>query len=96
MSPHIKQVYRSLAGVARLLRDDVHGQIAIMLAVSSIAVLLAVGAGIDLARAYSAQLKLSEVATLACQYSTRPSVIRTATGSYSGANGFQHLSNGGG
>ena len=84
-----------MACLARLLdeirrfRTDRSGQIAIIFAISSLALMLGVGAGIDLARAYSARQKLSEVATLACQFSTRPSVVQTASTSYTGTNGFQ-------
>ena len=55
-------VWQRVVMLTRHLRADTRGQIAIMFAVSSIAIILSVGAAIDLARAYSAQLKLSEVA----------------------------------
>ena len=53
------------------------------------AVFAGLGAGVDLAKAFAARQRLSEVATLACQYSTRPSVAQTANASYAGTNGFQ-------
>ena len=49
--------------------------------------LTAMGAGLDLSRAYLARQKLSQVATLACQYASRPSVIDTSTASYNGTGG---------
>ena len=82
-------IVRSLREVFARFRSDDRGQIAIIFALSSVALLLGVGAGVDLARAYSARQRLSEVANLACQFSTRPSVSQTASSSYSGTNGFQ-------
>jgi hypothetical protein len=50
-------------------------------------IMTAAGAGMDLSQAYLARQKLSEVATLACQYASRPQVIQTSVPSYSGSNG---------
>jgi hypothetical protein len=49
--------------------------------------LAGVGAGIDLARAYTARQRLSETAILACQYASRSSIINTSTSSYTGTGG---------
>ncbi len=50
-------------------------------------IVTAAGAGMDLSRAYLARQKLSEVATLACQYASRPSILQTSLASYTGSNG---------
>ena len=63
------------------------GSVALLFALSAAALFGAVGAGVDLARTYTAKQKLSEVATLACQYASRPSVVQTASPTYSGQNG---------
>jgi Flp pilus assembly protein TadG len=84
--------HRLIARLARAalpprLTADTRGNVAILFAFSMTAIAVGVGASIDLARVYSAQQKLNEVATLACQYATRPSVIQTDASDYSGANG---------
>jgi hypothetical protein len=61
------------------------GSVTITFAASLLLLLAAGGAGIDLMRAYGDEQKLSEVATLACQYATRPSVIQTASTNYAGS-----------
>ena len=61
------------------------GNVAIIFALSSTVLLLGMGGAIDLARAYNASQKLTEVANLTCQYASRPSVIdiaSTSTSSY--------------
>ena len=85
----LKRWVVQLRGELGRFREDARGQIAIIFAISSLAILLGLGASVDLARAYSARQKLSEVATLACQYSTRPSVVQTGSSTYTGSNGFQ-------
>jgi Flp pilus assembly protein TadG len=67
--------------------NDISGNVAIIFAFSLVAITLATGGAIDLGRAYSARQKLYEVATLACQYASRPSVIQTDASNYSGSNG---------
>jgi len=57
------EIVRALAR----LRADARGGVAILFA--------ALGGAVDLGRAYSARQKLAEVATLACQYAGRPSVV---------------------
>jgi Flp pilus assembly protein TadG len=74
------------APLARFRRDQ-DGNVALIFAFSLIAIVLALGAAMDLARAYNARQKLYETATLACQYASRPSVIQTEAASYSGSNG---------
>jgi Flp pilus assembly protein TadG len=66
------------------LRRDRRGNIALTFAVSTILIMISVGAGMDLMRAYGDQQKLTEVAALTCQFATRPSVILTASTNYAG------------
>ena len=66
---------RAAARVGRRFRLDARGNVAIIFAFASTALLVATGSGIDLSRAYFARQKLSQVATLTCQYSIRPSVV---------------------
>lgn len=63
------------------------GQIAVVFGLSVTMIVTGVGAGIDLSRAFQAKQKLAEVATLGCQYASRPSVVQTSTSSYTGTNG---------
>jgi Flp pilus assembly protein TadG len=83
----MKAVRLKLWEVARRWRSDRSGNIAIIFAASSVALLLAFGGAVDLGRAYTAKQKLSQTATLACQFASRPSIIDTSTASYTGANG---------
>jgi Flp pilus assembly protein TadG len=76
-----------LLKVGRVFRADRSGQIAVIFGLSSVMIVTAAGAGMDLSRAYMARQKLSEVATLACQYASRPSIVQTSLASYSGSNG---------
>jgi Flp pilus assembly protein TadG len=76
-----------LADTVRRFRADRSGQIAVIFALSSVMVVTAGGAGMDLMRTYFARQKLSETAILACQYASRPSVIQTSLPSYTGSNG---------
>ncbi len=64
---------RLLAWVFRHFARDTRGNVAIIFALASTAMLVGIGSGIDLSRAYFARQKLSEVATLTCQFATRPS-----------------------
>jgi len=57
------QLLRSFGG-------DQRGNIAIAFALSCTLIFTAMGAGLDLSRAYLARQKISEVATLACQYAS--------------------------
>ena len=68
---------------------DRSGQIAILFAFGSLAVMMAIGGAVDLSRAYAARQRLSEVAALTCQYSNRPSVVDTANSTYGGSGGMQ-------
>ena len=58
-----------------------------MFGLTSTLLFMAMGGGIDLSRAYLARQKLSQVATLACQYASRPAIVDTSSSSYSGSNG---------
>ncbi len=73
---------RRLCGLWR----DAQGGVAIIFALSATALVAFLGAGLDLSRAVVARQELSNVATMACQYSTRPSVYSVA---YSNSNGVQ-------
>jgi hypothetical protein len=68
------------------------GQIAVMFGLTVMALLLGAGAGTDLMRAYQTRQKLSEVATLTCQYSSRPSVVQMANSAYVAPSGGQTYS----
>jgi Flp pilus assembly protein TadG len=68
-------------------RRDKSGNIALSFGLSCVMIFTAMGAGLDLSRAYLAKQKLVQVATMACQYASRPSVIDTSTASNSGSNG---------
>jgi Flp pilus assembly protein TadG len=67
--------------------DDQRGQIAVIFALSSTALVVGLGASVDLSRAFAARQKLSQVAELTCQYSVRPSVVATANSSYASTYG---------
>lgn len=67
---------RCLAAFSRFA-GHARGNVAIIFALSSVAIALGVGAALDLSGAYAARQRLSEVATLTCQYSVRPSVVNT-------------------
>ena len=70
-----RDLRRAFALAARRFRRDARGNVAIIFAFASAGLLLATGAGMDLSRAYFARQKLSQTATLTCQYATRPSVV---------------------
>jgi len=72
--------------LARFRRDE-RGNIALVFGLSCLMIFTAMGAGLDLSRAYLARQKLSQVATLSCQYASRPSVVDTSTASYTGSGG---------
>ncbi len=54
-------------------------------ALSSPVILMAVGGGIELGRVYSASQQLTQVADLACQYASRPSIVQYASASSGGS-----------
>lgn len=64
---------------------DVRGNIAMLFALSCSAAFIAMGAGLDLSRAFSARQRLSEVAALTCQYSVRPSIVILGSSSSGGS-----------
>lgn len=64
--------------------SDNRGSVAIIFALSTVMILVAVGAGLDLARAYQTRQKLAEVAMLGCQYATRPTIIAPVAASNAG------------
>ena len=83
-------VGRAVARAGRRFGLDTSGNVAIIFVVASSVMLLATGAGVDLARAYFARQKLSQVATMTCQYATRPSAVNTGANAYyvAGVNTF--------
>jgi hypothetical protein len=60
---------------------DRSGQVALVFAISTVALLTAVGSGLDLGRAYLTRQQLSATVALTCQYANRPSVAQVAFGS---------------
>jgi len=82
-------VWRNFADVlgafVRSLRSNSAGNVAILFALASPVLMMAVGGGIELARTYNAGQKLTEVADLACQYASRPSIIQYASSSNGGS-----------
>jgi Flp pilus assembly protein TadG len=66
-------------------RTDKRGSITILFALSVIMIFAAVGAGLDLSRAYQTRQKLAEVAMLGCQYATRPAILEPVAASNSGS-----------
>jgi Flp pilus assembly protein TadG len=70
----------------RGLWPNAQGGVAVIFALSATALIAFLGAGLDMSRALVARQELSNVAAMACQYSTRPSVYEVA---YSNNNGVQ-------
>jgi Flp pilus assembly protein TadG len=68
---------------------DARGGVAIIFALSATALVAFLGAGLDLSRALVARQELSNVATMACQYSTRPTVYSVAYSNNSGVQTYQ-------
>jgi len=73
-----------LRTLPRKFARDRRGVVAVTFALSAMAVILAVGAGLDLERAYVARQQLSAVATLTCQYANRPIIVSKWFGSCQG------------
>jgi Flp pilus assembly protein TadG len=84
---HTKIAYQKLLRTLARFGGDTRGNIALIFGLSSVMIFTAVGAGLDLSRAYLARQKLSQVATLACQYASRPAIVETSTASYNGSGG---------
>ena len=76
---------RRLRGLWR----DAQGGVAIIFALSATALIAFLGAGLDMSRAIVARQELSNVATMACQYSTRPSVYQVAYSNNNGVSTYQ-------
>lgn len=78
---------RSVAKFVKALQPfnaDERGNVALLFGLTVVMIFVAVGAGLDLARAYQTRQKLAEVAMLACQYATRPTIIAPVAASNSG------------
>ena len=78
---------RSVAKFVKALQPfnaDESGNVALLFGLTVVMIFVAVGAGLDLARAYQTRQKLAEVAMLACQYATRPTIIAPVAASNSG------------
>jgi hypothetical protein len=73
--------------VGRHFVTDRRGNVALLFGLSATVLFMAMGGGLDFARAYLARQKLSQIATLACQYASRPAIIGTSTSTYGGSNG---------
>jgi len=82
-----KLAYQKLLRTLTRFGSDTRGNIALIFGLSAVMIFTAVGAGLDLSRAYLARQKLSQVATLACQYASRPAIVDTSTASYNGSGG---------
>jgi Flp pilus assembly protein TadG len=68
----------------RRFNADKRGNVALLFGLTVVVIFVAIGAGLDLARAYQTRQKLAEVAMLACQYATRPAIIAPVAASNSG------------
>jgi len=68
----------------RKIWGNSRGSVAIIFAVAVVMLFTAVGAGLDLTRAYQTRQKLAEVAMLSCQYATRPVIVEPVAASNSG------------
>jgi len=77
-------ILRRLTRRFESFRADTHGSVTILFALSAIMIMVAVGAGLDLARAYQTKQKLAEVAMLGCQFATRPTITAPVSASSSG------------
>ena len=77
----IMRLITGLRTITRTFALDRRGAVAVTFAVSAVPLMVAVGAGIDLERAYTARQQLSAVAALTCQYANRPTVVTLAFGS---------------
>ena len=82
MMSSCRKVWSRFTASLRRFGSDGSGQIVIIFALASTAIVVAVGSGIDLSRAYVARQKLSEVATLTCQFANRSSIVATANTTY--------------
>ena len=71
---------------ASFLRSE-QGSLTTVFALTLVLIVIAAGGAIDLFGAYQNRQKLAQVAVLACQYASRPSIIQTASSSYSGTGG---------
>ncbi len=83
----LRHALSKLSLLSKRFASDKAANISILFGFSCVVIMIAVGSGIDLGRAYFAKQRLAETATLACQYASRPSIIDTSTASYSGSNG---------
>jgi Flp pilus assembly protein TadG len=79
--------HRTLPHICAALLKDRRGAVAVILAVALVMIVSAIGAGIDLMTAYSAQQKLTEVAALACQYAGKISNEAASTANANSATG---------
>jgi len=79
------QIAEMVFGVFRRLRAANAGNVAMIFALTSPMILMAVGGGIELARAYNGSQELTQVADLACQFASRPSIVQYANSSSTSA-----------
>ena len=71
-------LWKSARTILRRWTRNSTGNVAIIFAFASVVVVTGVGAALDISAAYSVRQRLSEVATLTCQFSVRPSVLGTS------------------
>jgi len=76
--------FKRLRSALTNFRSDGRGSTAVMFGLTSCMILIAVGAGLDLSRAYQTRQKLAEVAMLGCQFATRPMITAPVAASNSG------------
>jgi Flp pilus assembly protein TadG len=80
-----RKYFDILKRLFRKFPSHVGGNVAMLFALCSPIILLGVGGGIELARAYNASQELTQVADLACQYASRPSIVQYASTSSTGS-----------
>jgi Flp pilus assembly protein TadG len=87
MAQKLKSTLLKFLLICGAFARDERANIAMSFGLVSVVLFSAMGVGLDLSRAYLARQKVSQVATLSCQYASRPSVIDTSTASYNGSGG---------
>lgn len=71
---------------ASFLRSE-QGSLTSVFALTLVLIVISTGGAVDLYGAYQNRQKLVQVAVLACQYASRPSIVQTASSTYSGTGG---------
>ena len=81
--PHLQFVAKPIEWLSNFSGDE-RGNVATLFGLAAVMIFVAVGAGIDLARAYQTRQKLVEVAMLGCQFATRPTIVAPVAASNAG------------